>query len=82
MNWSLKHEFINCNVTEPVVNITLYPSSSQLQDVASSIVRAYPHLRETMGSGYDGWKRCLRNSLKNFRRKSEKTYCETQEEEI
>ncbi|OWF53477.1 hypothetical protein KP79_PYT25477 [Mizuhopecten yessoensis] len=70
MNWSLKHEFIQC-ITESVVNITLYPSSSQLQDVASNIVHTYPHLRETMGNGYEGWKQSLRNSLKNNRRKSE-----------
>lgn len=47
---------------------TKYPSSLAITDAARAIVREYTYLRETIGTGYGGWRQSIRDRLKNIRR--------------
>lgn len=37
-------------------------------DVARAIILQYPYLRETLGTGYGGWRQTIRDKFKNMRR--------------
>lgn len=64
---TLRSELVNivCKVITPN---TKYPSSVTITDAARKIVADYPYLRETIGTGYGGWRQAIRDRLKNIRR--------------
>jgi hypothetical protein len=53
---------------------TYYPSCHQVYDVAKAIIQKFPYFCEKIGSGYDGWYICIKDKLKNVRRKSDEPY--------
>jgi hypothetical protein len=46
-------------------------SCHQVYDVTKAIIQKFPYLCEKIGSGYDGWYICIKDKLKNVRRKSD-----------
>ena len=70
LDWNCKHEFLN-HITEQITTYTYYPSCHQVYDVAKAIIQKFPYLCEKIGSGYDGWYICIKDKLKNVRRKSD-----------
>ena len=70
LDWNCKHEFLN-HITEQITVYTYYPSCHQVYDVAKAIIQKFPYLCEKIGSGYDGWYICIKDKLKNVRRKSD-----------
>ena len=70
LDWNCKHEFLN-HITEQITTYTYYLSCHQVYDVAKAIIQKFPYLCEKIGSGYDGWYICIKDKLKNVRRKSD-----------
>ena len=70
LDWNCKHEFLN-HITEQITTYTYYPSCHQVYDVAKAIIQKFPYFCEKIGSGYDGWYICIKDKLKNVRRKSD-----------
>lgn len=50
------------------VNLTSHPDHSQKIEMAKSIITAWPHLKEPIGRGYDGWLASIVDCLKSTRR--------------
>jgi hypothetical protein len=42
-----------------------------MTESAKAIIQKFPYLCEKIGSGYDGWYICIKDKLKNVRRKSD-----------
>ena len=70
LDWNCKHEFLN-HIIEQITTYTYYPSCHQVYDVAKAIIQNFPYFCEKIGSGYDGWYICIKDKLKNVRRKSD-----------
>lgn len=54
-----------------IKEFTRYPTSDQYNEVAQNLVKTYPYLTESIGSGHDGWKQKIRDQMKNSRRKDD-----------
>ena len=50
------------------VTYTAHPDHYQKIEMAKSIITAWPHLKEPIGRGYDGWLASIVDSLKSTRR--------------
>jgi len=50
------------------VKLTAHPDHYQKMEMAKSIITAWPHLKEPIGRGYDGWLASIVDSLKSTRR--------------
>jgi len=50
------------------VKLTTHPDHSQKIEMAKSIITAWPHLKEPIGRGYDGWLASIVDCLKSTRR--------------
>lgn len=64
---SLKSELVE-NVCREIIAHSKYPTTTNITDVARAIVREYQHLKETIGTGYGGWRQSIKDKLKNMRR--------------
>ena len=50
------------------VKLTSHPDHYQKIEMAKSIITAWPHLKEPIGRGYDGWLSSIVDCLKSTRR--------------
>jgi len=50
------------------VKVTTHPDHYQKMEMAKSIITAWPHLKEPIGRGYDGWLASIIDCLKSTRR--------------
>ena len=55
-------------VCSEAVKFTSHPDHSQKIEMAKSIITAWPHLKEPIGRGYDGWLASIVDCLKSTRR--------------
>ena len=60
LDWNCKHELLN-HITEQITTYTYYPSCHQVYDIAKAIIQKIPY----------GWYICIKDKLKNVRRKSD-----------
>lgn len=67
LTWKLKHTLLE-EICFKMKELTLYPTSEMYNDIAKELVTRYPYLKESIGSGYGGWKQSLKNKFKNMRR--------------
>jgi hypothetical protein len=58
-------------MTESLTSSIWKLADAQVYDVAKAIIQKFPYLCEKIGSGYDGWYICIKDKLKNVRRKSD-----------
>ncbi|GBM81645.1 hypothetical protein AVEN_226922-1 [Araneus ventricosus] len=63
----LQAELVGAYCRSITIN-TKYPSSIMVTDAARKIVTDYQYLKETIGTGYGGWRQAIRDKLKNLRR--------------
>lgn len=63
----LRSELIH-SICSSVWKYSKYPKSIVFTDLARAVVSEYPHLRESTGTGYDGWRVAIREKFKNMRR--------------
>lgn len=63
----LRSELIH-TICSSVVKHSKYPTSVMVTDMARAIVSKYPYLKESIGTGYGGWRQAIRDKLKNMRR--------------
>jgi len=66
MTWKYKYQFLD-EICLELSLYTKYPTSAMYCDAARSIVDTYPYLKESIGSGYGGWKQALIDKMKNMR---------------
>ncbi|GBM07436.1 hypothetical protein AVEN_26502-1 [Araneus ventricosus] len=63
----LRAELVGAYCRSITINIK-YPSSIMVTDAARKIVTDYQYLKETIGTGYGGWRKAIRDKFKNLRR--------------
>lgn len=72
LDYKSKSEILNV-LGDDIYKIKTYPTAKQLQEVAVALIETYHHLRENLGSGYDGWKISLTNKMKKMRQDFKET---------
>uniref|UniRef100_A0A9J7X5X1 Sterile alpha motif domain-containing 3-like n=1 Tax=Cyprinus carpio carpio TaxID=630221 RepID=A0A9J7X5X1_CYPCA len=74
-NAKLKSDILDALASE-IIKFKAYPSSADLDDVASALVRKHPCLKEKgSASGYYGWKISLKYKMANYRTKLRNIGC-------
>jgi len=67
LNWALRKELKDILVDD-LLSFTAYPSKAQRDEVCSAVLSEFPHLREPIGSGFDGLSQSMKDRLKSARR--------------
>lgn len=67
LNWALRKELKDILVDD-LLSFTAYPSKAQRDEVCSAVLSQFPHLREPIGSGFDGLSQSMKDRLKSARR--------------
>ncbi|XP_033097595.1 uncharacterized protein LOC117101677 [Anneissia japonica] len=65
--WNQKRELLDV-IAKEIQKYTDSPSKIQRHQIALELISKYPHLRETLGSGTDGWQERIKDKMKNIRR--------------
>ncbi|XP_065107472.1 sterile alpha motif domain-containing protein 3-like [Paramisgurnus dabryanus] len=74
-NTKLKSDILDALAAE-IIKYKAYPSTADLDDVASALVQKFPCLKEKgSASGYYGWKISLKYKMANFRTKLRNIGC-------
>lgn len=68
LQWAEKHELLN-HLGDFLYQKSKYPNMAMKRDISKQLIKQYPHLKERIGSGYDGWTAAFDNKLKSLRMK-------------